>query len=178
MSQTIRAFYAHPSGEDAKSIARVSISIRKLVRARGELAGKDLKVSVISGRDDFRINCRGDWGIWAKSVVKRQHAITRKPYYDFFVVPGECVGRATAQIVDYAIKSGRPVFLIKDKGEEGAKLERITQVYPYDVEDWQGGFRCEVPEEKKPEKEKAGPPLQPELPLTYKENSNAPTPTD
>ena len=178
MSQIIRAFYAHPSGEDTKSIARVSISIRELVRARGELAGKDLRVSVISGRDDFRINCRGDWGVWAKSVVKRQHAITRKPYYDFIVIPGVCVGRATAQIVDYAIKGGRPVFLIKDRGEGKAQLERVTQVYPYDVEDWQEGFRCEVPEEKKPEKEKADPPLQPELPLTYKENPNVPTSTD
>jgi hypothetical protein len=152
--KNIRVFYAHPSGEDEKTIAQTSIRIREFIRAKGERAGKDLKVSVISGRDDFRINCRGDWNVWAKSVVKREHAITRKPYYDFIVVPGTTVGRATAQIVDLAVRAGRPVFLLSEE-----KLERITQVYPFDVEDWQGGFRCE--------------PQQLELPLGHKETSNA-----
>ena len=150
----IRIFYAHPSGEDTETISQNSIRIQELIRAKGERAGKDLKVSVISGRDDFRINCRGDWNVWAKSVVRREHAITRKPYYDFIVVPGTTVGRATAQIVDLAVRAGRPVFLLSEE-----KLERITQVYPFDVEDWQGGFRCE--------------PQQLELPLGHKETSNA-----
>lgn len=156
MSETLRIFYAHPSGEDAKTIANQSIRIRELVHAKGERVGKDLKVSIISGRDDFRINCRGDWNVWAKSIVSREHAITRKPYYDFIVVPGTTVGRATAQIVDKAVRAGRPVFLLSQNEE---RLERITQVYPFDVDDWQGGFRCE--------------PQQLELPFKEKDNGQA-----
>ena len=168
MSTTIRIFYAHPSGEDAKSIAQASIRIRELVRAKGENAGKDLKVSVISGRDDFRINCRGDWSVWAKSVVRREHAITRKPYYDFVVIPGTTVGRATAQIVDVAVRSGRPVFLLgTNQGQD--RLERVTQVYPFDVDDWQGGFRCESPP---PPKEPEEGSKQLELPLGFTGDPN------
>ena len=153
MSQTIIVFYAHPSGEDGKTIAKQGIKIREIIRAKGERAGKDLKVSVISGRDDFRIHCRGDWNVWAKSIVKREHAITRKPYYDLIVVPSTTVGRATAQVVDLAVRAGRPVFFLSDE-----KLERITQVYAFDAEDWQGGFRCE--------------PKQLELPFEGKEESD------
>tara|TARA_R100001082_G_scaffold110514_1_gene90648 strand:- start:3412 stop:3882 length:471 start_codon:yes stop_codon:yes gene_type:complete len=151
----IRIFYAHPSGEDTETISQNSIRIQELIRAKGERAGKDLKVSVVPGHEDFRIHCRGDWNVWTKSVVKREHAITRKPYYDFIVVPGTTVGRATAQIVDLAVRAGRPVFLLSDE-----KLERITQVYPFDVDDWQEGFRCEPQ------------PQQLELPFKEKEHGS------
>lgn len=152
----LRVFFAHPSGLDKKSIAEGCKEIRGIIRAKGERAGKDVKVSVISGRDDFSIHCRGDWEAWTKGVVKREHAITRAPYYDMFVVPSQYVGRATAQIVHLANRSGRPVLLLKD----GA-LSRVSSVYPYDPDDWQSGFRCE-PEEKKPA----------QLELPFKEKSN------
>jgi len=168
MSQVIRIFYAHPSGEDKKTIAKQSIRIRELVRGRGDRVGKDLRVSVISGRDDFRINCRGDWSVWAKSVVKREHAITRKPYYDFIVIPSTTVGRATAQIVGLAVKRGRPVFLLTTDQDKD-RLERVTQVYPFDVDDWQGGFRCEGPPSPKEPGEGSE---QLELPLELKGNPN------
>ena len=94
-------------------------------------------MSVLPGRDDFRIHNRGDWDVWAKSIVKREHAMTRKPFYDMIIIPSQSVGRATATIVGHAVKAGRPVFLFTDEGGEWGRLQRITQVYPYDVDDWQ-----------------------------------------
>ncbi len=161
MSKNIRVFYAHASGDDDKSIAQGCRTIRELVKSKGSNVGKDLKISVICGRDDFKIHCRGDWDAWAKSIIKREHAMTRKPYYDFIVIPTQYVGRATAQIVGHAVKAGRPVFLIstreKEDGEVVASLNRITQVYPYDVDDWQGGYKCESARQ---------------LPLPFKENED------
>tara|TARA_R100000152_G_C6613863_1_gene66846 strand:- start:72 stop:527 length:456 start_codon:yes stop_codon:yes gene_type:complete len=139
----IRIFYAHASGDDSDVIAQGCAGIKELVRAKGERAGKDVKVTVVPGRDDFRAHCRGDWDVWAKSVVHREHAITRKPFYDLIVIPTPYVGRATAQIVNVAIRAGRPVFLLSNNSEGNSSLERITQVYPYDIDDWQGGYRCE-----------------------------------
>jgi len=149
MSKNIRVFFGHPSGADAKAIAQGCRKIREIIHAKGENAGKSLRVSVISGRDDFQIHCRGDWSAWAKSVVSREHAMTRVPYYDLFVVPSQYVGRATAQIVDLATRGGRPVFLLKEE-----RLERISSVYPYDPDDWQGGFKCEPKESSTPQQEK------------------------
>ncbi len=143
--KNIRVFYGHASGVSDESITEGCRKIQELVRAKGERAGEELKVSVVPGRDDFRIHNRGDWDVWAKSVTKREHAMTRKPYYDFIVIPTQYVGRATAQIVGHAVRVGRPVFLLSESstpdGQNG-KLERITQVYPYDVDDWQGGYKC------------------------------------
>lgn len=153
----VTVFYAHSSGDDAKAIAHGCKELRELIRAKGERAGKDLKVSVVPGRDDFRIHCRGDWDVWAKSIVKREHAMTRKAFYDMIIIPSQCVGRATAAIVGHAVKVGRPVFLFTDEGGEWGRLQRITQVYPYDVDDWQGGYRCD------PERQ---------LPLPFKENDD------
>tara|TARA_R100000808_G_scaffold5066_1_gene15731 strand:- start:5882 stop:6346 length:465 start_codon:yes stop_codon:yes gene_type:complete len=139
MSRIIRVFFGHPRDLNDGEIAQGCSRIKEFIRAKGERAGKDLKVSVIPGRDDFQVHCRGDWDVWAKSVVHREHSITRKPYYDMIVIPSQYVGRATAQIVNLANKGGRPVFLL---GQES--LTRVSQVYPYDPDDWQGGFKCET----------------------------------
>ena len=158
MSVVVTVFYAHSSGDDVKDIARGCSEIKELIRAKGERAGKDLRVSVVPGRDDFRVHNRGDWDVWAKSIVRREHAMTRKPFYSMIIIPSQNVGRATATIVGHAVKAGRPVFLFTEEGGEWGRLQRITQVYPYDVDDWQGGYRCES---------------ERQLPLPFKENDDA-----
>jgi hypothetical protein len=139
----IRVFYAHSSAESEEETKSQCQKIKELISKRGESKGRELSVSVVPGRADFRANCRGDWDVWAKGIITRDHAITREPFYDLIIVPGEYVGRATAQIVDSAVRAGRPVFLLTEGGEEWGPLQRITQVYPYDPDDWQGGYRCE-----------------------------------
>lgn len=134
----IRVFYAHSSSESEEETKSQCQKIKELIVKRGESKGRELSVSIVPGRADFRANCRGDWDAWAKGIISRDHAITREPFYDLIIVPSKYVGRATAQIVDRAVRVGRPVFLLDD-----GPLQRITQVYPYDPDDWQGGYRCE-----------------------------------
>ena len=157
MGKKITVFYAHSSYDTAERIDEGCKDIKGLLRARGERAGKDLRVTIVPGRDDFKVHHKGGWDSWAKSVVTREHSITRKPYYDMIVIPTPFVGRATAQIVGSAIRAGRPVFLLCQHGERGdaPEIQRITQVYPYDEEDWAGGYRCDPdPQLKLPLKEK------------------------
>tara|TARA_R110002012_G_scaffold9854_7_gene45848 strand:+ start:17160 stop:17654 length:495 start_codon:yes stop_codon:yes gene_type:complete len=158
MTKNITIFYAHSSYDTEDHINKACKKIKELIRARGERAGKDLKVTIVPGRDDFRVHHRGDWNSWAKSVTNREHSITRKPYYDMIVIPTPYVGRATAQVVGMAIRVGRPVFLLCQHEERGdaPEIQRITQVYPYDEEDWAGGYRCDPdPQLKLPLKEKS-----------------------
>jgi len=148
MAKQIRVFFAHSSGCSVDETRATAREIKKLFLEKGAASGKDLQVSIISGRDDFRANCRGDWDVWAKSITQREHAMTRKPFYDIIVIPTQYVGRATAQIVGHAVKAGRPVFLYSEKGSEWGALQRVTHVYPYDIDDWQGGYKCEAKEKK------------------------------
>lgn len=159
MSKKITVFYAHPSFDTEDKIEKDCGNIRKIIRARGERAGKDLKINIVPGREDFRVHHRGDWNSWAKGVIAREHSITRKPYYDMVVIPSPFVGRATAQIVGMAIRIGRPVFLLcqHKEREDSPEIQRITQVYPYDEEDWSGGYRCDP---------------DPQLNLPFKEKDN------
>ena len=140
---TIRVFYAHAAADDSKVIDKTSKEIREAMRERytkkqakkrGE-PEKGLRLSIIPGRDDFKINFKGDWGQWTNSIVARKDAITLEPYYHLIVLTSEYVGKATAQIVDAAAVAGRPVFLLHD-----GSFVRITQVRLDDPEDWQGGF--------------------------------------
>ena len=145
--------------DTATRIEEACKRIKEILRAKGERAGKDLKITIVPGRDDFRVHHRGDWTSWAKSVTQREHSITRKPYYDMVVIPTPYVGRATAQIVGMAIRVGRPVFLFCENSEKETvpTIQRITQVYPYDEDDWSGGYRCDP---------------DPQLNLPFKENKN------
>ena len=148
MAQQIRVFFAHSANSPIEDIQASAQKIKGLFLEKGATSGRDLSVSIVLGRDDFRVNCRGDWDVWAKSITKREHAMTRKPYYDVIVIPTQYVGRATAQIVGHAVKAGRPVFLYSDRDPEWGPLQRITHVYPYDTDDWQGGYKCESKEKK------------------------------
>lgn len=174
MTKTFRAFYGHSANEPTDVVDKTCKELRNLLLKKFTTAGKGTKVSVIPGRDDFRINCRGDWNAWGKSIVARRDAMTQQPYYDFIIIPGSVVGRATAQIVEWAVQVGRPVFMMVDtKGVCGPTyLVRVTQVYPYDPDDWQQGFRCETAEQqaqKVEEVKEAEEDLQLPLPLIYKE---------
>jgi hypothetical protein len=164
--KTVRAFYAHGANDPDNIVDTTCNQVRALIKEKAAKSGREIKVSVVPGRDDFRINCRGDWEAWGKSIITRRDAMTQAVFYDFIVLPGLVVGRATAQIVDYAVRAGRPVFMLVGMAANPDCLLRVTQVYPYDPDDWQGGFRCETEGEQKP-KPKGD--AQLELPLKYKE---------
>tara|TARA_Y100000034_G_scaffold52694_1_gene64680 strand:- start:120 stop:602 length:483 start_codon:yes stop_codon:yes gene_type:complete len=135
----IRVFFGHPAGLSSDGIDAASKELRGLLRARAEKTGRSLKISVVPGRDDHKLNFTGDWDAWAKAVISRKDSITLQRHYDIIVVPSETVGRATAQIVEAALTVGRPVILF----DEGT-LKKVVGIHQHDPEDWQGGFTLDL----------------------------------
>ena len=153
--RTIHLFYAHPSSVDPHVLAQESQEIREKLVEKSKAAGKDIRVRITTGRDDFLENARGDWQAWTHGICRRRHSITQERLFDMVVIPSKFVGRATASIIDGAVKAGIPVMLFSsEEGPEWGHFQRITQVYPFDPDDWQGGFRCEA---------------DPQIPLPFKE---------
>lgn len=151
MSKLMRVFFAHPAGASDAEIREGSARIKEGLESKATEKGKELRVKVIPGRDDFKERCRGDWNLWAKQVVARKDAVTMKRLYHAYVVPSDVVGRATADIIEGAITANLPVFRLYPKSDtknSWGSLQRITQVYAYDPEDWSTGFRCKSEEKK------------------------------
>jgi len=145
MSKKLTVFFAHPSGASEEEIRLGMARIKEGFEEKAAQKGATLRVRVVPGRDDFRECCRGDWSLWAKRVVARRDAVTMKRLYHVYVVPSDVVGRATADIIEGAITANLPVFRLlpkKDTKNSWGSLQRITQVYAYDPEDWSSGFRC------------------------------------
>ena len=138
----LRVFYAHSSGEspeDTVKAAKILSSLieEKLKKKYITLASTPI-VHVVPGRKDHTSFFKGDWEKWQKGVVKRKHAMTGKPRYQMFVVPGEYCGRATAEIARLAMEEGRAVIRWDQKKN---KLFPVKKIIVFDPEDWTSGFQ-------------------------------------
>ena len=107
----INVFFAHPSGMSNQAIDKSARELRGLLKERSTKAGRDLRISVIPGRDDFKLHFKGDWSAWAQGVLTRKDSITLKRHYSMVITPEEQVGKATGEIIEKALELGRPVFL-------------------------------------------------------------------
>jgi len=111
----IRVFFAHPAtmttGEIEESASMIQEDMMKVIGGK-TINDQEIKVSVIPGRKDHQhfFPQAGSWDKWAKDVVVRQNATTKRRMYDMFVVPGQSCGRATRSIVRFAIEIDRAVF--------------------------------------------------------------------
>ena len=128
-------FFAHAVGAPSQEISASCGALKNLLSEKFARAGKEGKVAITSGKDDFALNFKGSWDDWTKSIARRKDSITLEREYDLIIVVSRFVGKATSMIIAEAVLVGMPVFLWQD----GA-LSRITQVRTDDPEDWQGGF--------------------------------------
>ena len=133
----IRIFYAHPSTESPKQIKEDTKRLIELIGERLESRSGTLpKIAVISGRRDFQSFYRGDWSDWAKSVVERVDSMTRKRAYAFFIIRTETCGRATANIIQFALAKKRQVFW----WDGDSTFIRVEKIEVSDPENWSSGF--------------------------------------
>ena len=130
----MRVFYAHPSSESVQGIDSAITQLSSLLSSRGGDA------RIIPARKDYDTNFRGDWDRWADSTATATHSVTRKPRYNLFVVPGRYCGRATARIVQSALKAERPVFT----WDRDQSLQKVTQIEVSDPDDWTTGYHLLV----------------------------------
>jgi hypothetical protein len=131
----MRVFYAHPSSESTRGIFSAVLELSDLFTQRGSTGAQ-----IIAARKDYDTNFRGDWDEWAESTTTAIHAVTRKPRYNLFVIPGRYCGRATARIVQSALEAGRPVFT----WDRDQSLQKVTQIEVSDPDDWTTGYHLLV----------------------------------
>jgi len=118
-----KVFLAHPKdcdGELPGITVQVQAAIEKLPRPAG------VRVILYSGRDDYDacFKALGSWDAWTTNVATGVHPTTRRPNYDVIVVaPQAVIGRATKDIVEKALKAGKPVLLFTR-----GKLARVRGV--------------------------------------------------
>ena len=134
-------FYAHPSNDPALTIQKERKELCELLTKRfHEKVGAYMSpnISVTSGRTEHKHTFTGDWERWQRGVIKRKHATTGDIRYHMFVVPSKACGRATASILEMALREGRKVCLWDRETE---KISKVYRVESFDPEDWTAGFR-------------------------------------
>lgn len=99
----------------------------------------DLPCEVVLGREDHKENfaSSGGWGGWTFDVVMRKDYMTQDYHYGAIIVPGEFIGKATAQIVQHALDHSRPVLLLWQDRE----LVPVQAIDRIDDQDFKQGWR-------------------------------------
>jgi hypothetical protein len=136
-----RIFLAHAKNDSDESISGWKNAVEKMFRD-----ADILDVQVILGRDDYMkfAASAGSFDGWSRDVGTRKDLSTGKFYYSAFVCPQTHIGKATAQIVLFALHSKIPVFKLENTAE-GAdepawELARVNQVVVEDPDDYRSGW--------------------------------------
>lgn len=132
----MKVFLAHTKGEPALDglVATLTTVLRRQVD----------NVRVVTGHQDYknRFGAAGGWTAWAKSVGAG--TVGGDPRYDAIVVPESVsIGRATAQIVQFALDARRLV-VVWDRTAGEKPLKRVRALETIDPENWRAGWRLVV----------------------------------
>jgi hypothetical protein len=137
-----RIFLAHAKNDTEESISEWKAEIEKMFRAADILDAK-----VVLGREDYTMHAAsaGSFDGWARDVGTRKDLSTGGFYYAAFVCPQTHVGKATAQIILFALHSKIPCFLLEQVREEREDkpewhLARVNQVVVEDPDDYRSGW--------------------------------------
>lgn len=134
----MRALFAHPKGMEGEKIdADVALLTDLLTKEIGE------PVEVVSGRDDYLMHAAsaGGWKGWATDVAKRIDSMTRKPFYELFVVPQSTIGGATQIMLAHAMHMGKPVLVMEiDHDAQTLDLRQAKAIVCEDAEDYTAGW--------------------------------------
>jgi hypothetical protein len=122
-----RLFLATAKGDDPLRVAEWRAAIAALVP----------NVTIVDGVEDWTENFHrcGGWNGWAQDVATGRD-INGRHRFDIIVCPHIVVGKATAQIVDAALRMTKPVFHVRRDGE----VARVVTVAQEDPESWKAGW--------------------------------------
>jgi hypothetical protein len=121
----IRVFIAHAKADGDEYLAKLRGEIAAALEA-GHIAA-----TLTLGRDDFEAHfprLGSSWQAWCADVVSGFHPVTREPRYTHLVVPTEFVGKATADMVVMALRSGKPVLRWRSITGKFTKITTVTKV--------------------------------------------------
>ncbi len=130
----MNVFLAHSIHDSDNAISSMQQELTALFRAEGI----EDAIDVIPGRDDFKEHfaSAGGWRGWPVDVATRRQYLTHGYFYDAFVTPHEYVGKATAQIIEYALDNSRPVLFLRDE-----TLFVVTSLECVDAQDAKAGWK-------------------------------------
>lgn len=98
----------------------------------------ELTDSVAWYRQQFAAS--GSWESWIWNTVTGKDYGTREPHFNGFLVYGERLGRASATIVDLALRAQRAVLALK---KDDQPIELVQRVELVDETDMVSGWRYE-----------------------------------
>lgn len=129
-----RIFYAHPANHQADDIAGRADALTTALQVR---AGAGTSIKVVAGRDDYhqRFPLCGSWDAWAASVGSG-HAYDGSPLFHGIIVPTLEVGKATAGIIEAALRAERPVLYWQPQERVFQPVNAVEQVDG----NWQTGW--------------------------------------
>lgn len=136
--KTIRAFIAHSKGTDAEALPALRHQIVAALQREATAAGSDAAITATLGREHHAQHFKrcGSWDAWARDVALGVHPVTRQPVHDLIVVPAGPVGKATAEIVRYALEAR--VRVVEYCNGTFRKVKSITAL---DDQDYKAGWR-------------------------------------
>lgn len=125
----MRIFLAHPKNMPDEQIDELK------AQASAALSSEvDEELVFVLGREDFAENfaTAGGWRGWPRDVIDRIDFNTRRPWYTaLLVVPHDTVGKATAEMVEYALEKRKPVLtLIDGVAVQATGIQQIDFSFP------------------------------------------------
>jgi len=133
-----RIFYAHSAGANGET---VNDAVADLTAALQVRAGQGTYVKVTPGVDDYnqRFPLCGGWDAWTASVGSG-HAYDGSPLFHGIVVPTMAVGKATAGIIEAALKAERPVLFWDRTSRTFSPVNGVEHSGP----SWKSGWSIEL----------------------------------
>jgi hypothetical protein len=112
-------------------------SADKVAEWKQEIEAQVPGVTVVDGLSDWNENFArcGGWNGWAEDVATGRD-LNGRPRYDAILCPRESVGKATMQIVEAALRVGKPVLL----GDAVRGTKRVVGVVQSDPTSWKAGW--------------------------------------
>ena len=131
----MKVFLAHAKGATDNQIGEWITDIKRWLQ-RDDIDGQ-----VVPGVQDFHDNIGSDgtFDAWARNVPTRRDTFTGAKLYSAICVPSRTVGKATALIVEKALKIGTPVFVF-DYVEKEAVFFQVREVVTDDERNYIAGW--------------------------------------
>lgn len=133
-------FLATPKNADRESVEQLEAHV--VERFTPALEG--IQLHIVRAEDDYRdhfARC-GGWEAWCRDVGQGVDYMFRTPRYNCIVCTQRQVGKATADIVRFALEGMRMVVAVR----EGGGFDRVYRVATLDANDYKAGWWLEIDE--------------------------------
>jgi hypothetical protein len=114
-------------------VEEMSAALTTTLSSQLGLSAVNLVDSLTWYREQFEIS--GNWDSWVWETVTGRDYASRQHHFDGFIVFGDRLGRAGANIADLALRNGRVVLAWKDD-----VLRAVLSITPLNEEDMTAGW--------------------------------------